>query len=125
MENLLQKDPDINVVYTINEPAAAGAYEGLKAVGREKDTLIVSVDGGCPGVKNVEAGVIGATSMQFPLLMASMGVEAVVEFAKSGKKPQPTPGLEFFDTGVALITDKPVEGVPSITSKEGLAKCWG
>ena len=37
MENLLQKDPDINVVYTINEPAAAGAYEALKAVGKEKD----------------------------------------------------------------------------------------
>ena len=51
MENLLQKDPTINVVYTINEPAAAGAYEALKAVGREKDVLIVSVDGGCPGVQ--------------------------------------------------------------------------
>ena len=57
--------------------------------------------------------------------MASLGVEAVAEFAKSGKKPEPTPGLEFYDTGVALITDKPVEGVPSITSEEGLTKCWG
>ena len=51
MENCLQKDPDINVVYTINEPAAAGAYQALKAVGKEKDVLIVSVDGGCPGVR--------------------------------------------------------------------------
>ena len=125
MENLLQKDPSINVIHTINEPAAVGAYQALKAVGMEKNVLIVSVDGGCPGVKNVEAGVIGATSMQFPLLMASMGVEAVAEFAKSGKKPEPTPGLQFFDTGVALITDKPVPGVESITSKEGLSKCWG
>ena len=30
MENLLQRDPGINVVYTINEPAAAGAYEALQ-----------------------------------------------------------------------------------------------
>ncbi len=37
MENLLQKDPDINVVYTINEPAAAGAWEALKAAGKEKE----------------------------------------------------------------------------------------
>ena len=92
MENLLQKDPDINVVYTINEPAAAGAYEALKAAGKEKDVLIVSVDGGCPGVKNVQAGVIGATSQQYPLLMASMGVEAIAEFAKTGKKPETDPG---------------------------------
>ncbi len=51
MENLLQKDPGITVVYTINEPAAAGAYEALKSVGRDKDVMIVSVDGGCPGVQ--------------------------------------------------------------------------
>lgn len=125
MENLLQKDPGVNVVYTINEPAAAGGYQALKAVGKDKGATIVSVDGGCPGVKNVKAGVIGATSMQFPLLMASKGVEAVVEFAKSGKKPAATPGLDFFNTGVELITDKPVPGIPSISSDEGLKRCWG
>jgi fructose transport system substrate-binding protein len=125
MENLLQRDPTINVVYTINEPAAAGAYEALKAVGREKDVLIVSVDGGCPGVKNVEAGIIGATSQQYPLLMASMGVEAVVNYVKTGKKPENSPGLDFFNTGVELVTAKPVDGVPSISVEEGLAKCWG
>jgi fructose transport system substrate-binding protein len=125
MENLLQKDPDVNVVYTINEPAAAGAYEALKAAGKEKDVLVVSIDGGCPGVKNVKEGVIGATSQQYPLLMASMGLEAIVNFGKSGEKPKTTPGLDFFDTGAVLVTDKPVEGVPSITTEEGLAKCWG
>lgn len=125
MENLLQKDPTIDVVHTINEPAAAGAYEALKAVGREKDVLIVSVDGGCPGVKNVAEGVIGATSQQYPLLMASLGVEAVKKFADTGEKPKPTAGKNFFDTGVKLVTDKPVKGVESIDTKEGLAKCWG
>jgi fructose transport system substrate-binding protein len=125
MENLMQKDAGVNVVYTINEPAAAGAYEALKAVGKEKDVLIVSVDGGCPGVKNVKDGVIGATSMQFPLLMASKGIEAVAEFAKSGAKPQNSEGLDFMNTGVELITDKPANGVTSITSEEGLKKCWG
>jgi fructose transport system substrate-binding protein len=123
METLIQKDPSINLVYTINEPTAAGAYGALKAA--DKHALIVSVDGGCPGVKNVAAGVIGATSQQYPLLMASKGIEAAVEYAKTGKKPEPTPGLDFFNTGVTLVTDKPVEGVPSISSKEGLAKCWG
>ena len=125
IENLMQKDPGINVIHTINEPAAAGAYEGLKAFGMAGKVLIVSVDGGCPGVQNVKEGIIGATSMQFPLRMASLGVAAVVEFAKSGKKPENTEGLGFFDTGVELVTDEPVEGIPSITSDEALAKCWG
>ena len=46
MENLLQRDPSINVVYTINEPAAAGAYEALRAFGKEDDVIMVSVEGG-------------------------------------------------------------------------------
>ncbi|NHM17942.1 sugar ABC transporter substrate-binding protein [Tritonibacter mobilis] len=125
MENLLAKDPMINVVYTINEPAAAGAYEALKSIGRENDVLIVSVDGGCPGVQNVKDGVIGATSQQYPLMMASLGVEAIKKWADEGVKPEPTPGKAFFDTGVALVTDKPVEGVESIDTTEGTNLCWG
>jgi len=125
MENLLAKDPMINVVYTINEPAAAGAYEALKAIGRENDVLIVSVDGGCPGVANVKDGVIGATSQQYPLLMASKGIEAIAEWAKNGTKPAPTAGKDFFDTGVSLVTDKPVAGVESIDTAKGTELCWG
>lgn len=125
MENLLLQDPTINVVYTINEPAAAGAFEALKSVGRENDVLIVSVDGGCPGVQNVAEGVIGATSQQYPLLMASLGIEAIAQFAADGTKPAPTEGLDFFNTGVNLVTDAPVDGVPSISVAEGTDRCWG
>lgn len=125
MENLLQKDPSINLVYTINEPAAAGAYEALKSFGLEKDVTIVSVDGGCPGVRNIRDNVIGATSMQFPLEMASQGVTSIVEFAKTGTRPSATDGLDFFDTGVQLVTDSPETNVQSIGSTTGLAMCWG
>jgi fructose transport system substrate-binding protein len=125
MEALLAKDPDINVVYTINEPSAAGAYEALKAAGKDSGVLIVSVDGGCPGVEDVKAGVIGATSQQYPLLMAALGVEAIAKFAADGSLPAPTEGKDFFDTGVALITDKPAAGVESIDTAKGLELCWG
>lgn len=125
MENLLALDPTINVVYTINEPAAAGAYEALKSIGREGDVLIVSVDGGCPGVQNIVDGVIGATSQQYPLLMASKGIEAIAAFAADGTMPQPTEGKDFFDTGVALVTDQPMDGVESIDTAEGTDLCWG
>jgi fructose transport system substrate-binding protein len=125
MENLLQRDPEINVVYTINEPAAAGAYETLRAFGRAEDVLIVSVDGGCPGVQNVKEGIIGATSQQYPLMMASMGIEAIKSFADTGEMPKPTEGLDFFNTGVTLVTDQPAAGVESIDSAEGLDRCWG
>src|SRR5688572_17937820 len=121
MENLLQKEPDINLVYTINEPAAAGAYEALKAAGKESDVTIVSVDGGCPGVENVKKGVIGATSQQYPLKMAEMGVQAIVDYTKDeSNKPEPTEGKDFTDTGVTLITEKPQDGVESEDTAFGL-----
>jgi fructose transport system substrate-binding protein len=120
METCLQKDPSINLVYTINEPAAAGAYTALKNAGMAGKVTVVSVDGGCAGVRNVEAGVIAATSQQYPLKMASLGVSAVVKYAKTGKKVS-----GYTDTGVNLITAKPVAGVPSKGLAFGLANCWG
>ncbi|MFK7869835.1 MAG: substrate-binding domain-containing protein [Roseobacter sp.] len=125
MENLLTMDDGVNVLYTINEPAAAGAHETLKDFGKVDDVIVVSVDGGCPGVQNVADGAIGATSQQYPLLMAALGVEAIKKWAEEGIKPESTPGKDFFDTGVALVTDSPVDGVPSISSAEGLELCWG
>ena len=125
MENLLAIDPSINLVYTINEPAAAGAFEALRAFGRQDDVLIVSVDGGCPGVEDVAAGVIGATAQQYPLQMAALGVEAVARFAETGELPEPTEGKEFFDTGVGLVTGAPVDGMEQLSVEEGMRLCWG
>jgi fructose transport system substrate-binding protein len=123
MENCLSKNPDINVVYTINEPAANGAYKALQAAG--KTATIVSVDGGCAGVDLVKTGVIGATSQQYPLKMASLGVQAIYDLVTTGTKPAVSEGLDFFNTGVALVTDKPVDGVESISSTDAAAICWG
>ena len=120
MENCLQKNPDVNLVYTINEPAAAGAYTALKRAGKEKGVVIVSVDGGCAGIRNVKAGVIAATSQQYPLKMAALGVAAGVDYATKGTKVS-----GYTDTGVTLIADKPMAGVESKDSKVGESLCWG
>ena len=123
MEKCLSKNPDINLVYTINEPTAVGANAALKAA--DKTATIVSVDGGCAGVASVKSGVIGATAQQYPLKMATLGMEAIAKIARGGAKPTTSPGLDFYNTGVALVTDKPVDGVDSITSDQGTKICWG
>ncbi|MEN9372730.1 MAG: hypothetical protein RIR79_282 [Pseudomonadota bacterium] len=120
MENCLQKNPDINVVYTINEPAAAGAFNALKKAGKEKGVTILSVDGGCQGIRDTAAGVITATSQQYPLKMAALGVAAGVSYAKGGKK-----STGYTDTGVTLISAKAIKGVDSKDTKVGMELCWG
>jgi fructose transport system substrate-binding protein len=123
MEKCLAKNPKINLVYTINEPTAVGANAALKAAG--KTATIVSVDGGCAGVAQVKSGVIGATAQQYPLKMATLGMEAIAQVARGGAKPTPDPGLDFKNTGVSLVTDKPVDGVKSIDVAKGTELCWG
>ena len=87
--------------------------------------LIVSVDGGCPGVKNVKAGVIGATSQQYPLLMASHGRRGDRRIRRSGKKPKPTAGKSFFDTGVDADHRQAGRRRAVDHVEEGLKLCWG
>lgn len=123
-ETLLSKNPDINVVYTINEPAAYGAYEAFKAAGKT-DVIVVSIDGGCAGVDQVAEGIIGATSQQYPVKMAELGVQAIFDLVNTGEAPENTEGLDFYNTGVALVTDDPQDGVESIDTAEGSEICWG
>jgi fructose transport system substrate-binding protein len=120
MENCLTANPDINVVYTVNEPAAFGANTALVAAGVADKVVVVSVDGGCEGVRGVADGRISATSQQYPLKMASMGVDAIADYISTGNKVS-----GYTDTGVTLIADKAVEGVESQDTVYGLDNCWG
>ena len=121
MENLLQKDSGINVIYTINEESAFGAATALKAAGKDpKDYILVSVDGGCDPIKEgVKPGIIDATSQQYPLKMAQLGVEKGAAAARGGPKP-----TGYVDTGVTLISADPVKGVPSKDAAYGEKNCW-
>lgn len=120
MENCIQKNPEINLVYTVNEPTAAGAYKALKAAGKEKGVIIVSVDGGCQGIRNVREGQIAATAQQYPLRMAALGVAAGLDYLKTGKKPS-----GFIETPVTLIAAKQMKGVESKDVKTGMELCFG
>jgi fructose transport system substrate-binding protein len=122
MAGLLKQDPDINIVYTINEPAAFGAAAALEAAGKgEDDVILVSIDGGCAALKElVRPGVLDATSQQYPENMAVEGVQAIAEVARGGEEPP-----SYVNTGVELITAFPVDGVQSRDEGWGTRNCWG
>ncbi len=120
MENLLQAHPDVNVVYSINEPAGRGAYQALTEKNLQSKVTLGSIDGSCSGVQYVKDKKFVATVMQFPKVMAQEGVTAIVRYANTGTKP-----TGVINTGATLITDKPIAGQPSKDSTWGLANCWG
>jgi fructose transport system substrate-binding protein len=57
--------------------------------------------------------------------MAELGVKAIVDLAKTGNKPSNSEGLDFFNTGVELVTDKAASGVKSISTADASQICWG
>lgn len=120
-ENLIERNHKTNAIYAINEPAGRGAYQALKSFGLRQQTFIATIDGSCQGMRDVKSGEFAADSMQFPLIMAKRGVKAVAKYAKTGKEP----AKGFVNTGTKLVTDHPVKGVNSISSKKGLKTCWG
>lgn len=120
MENLLQRAPDVNSVYTINEPAARGAFAAIEAAGLTDQVTIGSIDGGCQGVQDVADGQYAATVMQFPAEMVEQGIDAIVQAAGGGEPPS-----GFVDTGAVVITDTPIDELESQDTDWGLDNCWG
>jgi fructose transport system substrate-binding protein len=125
MEQCLSRNPDINVVYTINEPAGEGAHAALKADNHQDKTFIVSIDGSCQGMEDVENGIFAADATQYPGKMAKLGVDAVAQVGKGEDPPSLPPGKDYLDTGTNLVTAKPLPGIKSQTPEEGKKSCWG
>ena len=125
MENCLSANPNINVVYAINEPAAEGAYEAIKAAGKLNQIKIFAIDGSCAGLKLVTSGEFTADAVQYPGKMASLGVDSIAQLARGGSKPSVTSGKSFFDTGTALVATKAYPGVTIESPAAGASACWG
>jgi len=123
MEDCLSKDPNINVVYAINEPAAEGAAAAIKAAGK-KGIIVAAIDGGCADIPFLSDGEMTVTAGQFPGKMAALGVSAIDTLVKTGKKPTASTGLGFYDTGTQLYTDTPIAGVPSSSTTQEASLCW-
>jgi fructose transport system substrate-binding protein len=125
MENCLSANPNINVVYAINEPAAEGAYNALKAAGKADQVQIYAIDGSCSGLKFVTSGEFTADAVQYPGKMAALGVDSIAQLTRGGSKPSVTAGKDFFDTGTALVATKPAGGLTIQSPTDAASACWG
>jgi fructose transport system substrate-binding protein len=124
MEQCLQANSGINVVYTINEPAADGARQALQAAG--KKALILSIDGSCNYVNGlVKNGTIAADSAQYPGKMAQLGVQTIAKVARGGAKPTMPAGKNFINTGTNLVTANPLPGLTAESPATAAKACWG
>ncbi len=95
MENMIQAQPKIDGVFAHNDEMALGA---LRAIGNNKDILVVGFDATADAVKSVEKGEMAATVAQQPKLIGSQGVETANRIIKGEKTPK------FIPVELKLIT---------------------
>jgi ribose transport system substrate-binding protein len=79
MAGLLQKYPNVNVVFAVNDPIALGAIAALEAAGKRRQVTVVSVDGSPAGIAAIKAGKLYSTSAQFPREIGRIAAQRVYD----------------------------------------------
>lgn len=76
--DILQSNPEVNVIFAANDYMAIGAALAAKAAGR-KDLMILGNDGDTTGLEQVNEGSITATVNTSPYLMGQWAAKATVD----------------------------------------------
>ena len=97
-KEMLQKNPDINVIAGLNEYSSVGAAQAVVELDLENKIFMVGFDSSLKEVEYLEAEVFDAIVVQKPLNMGYLAVENTVKLLQNKEIPQD------IDSGSALIT---------------------
>jgi len=75
MENIIQANPEIDVVMALNDPTAMGALAALEAAQRAEGVLIYGVDGSPEAKQMIADGKMTGTAAQSPITIGTTAAE--------------------------------------------------
>ncbi len=90
-QNMLQANPEMNVLMVTSDQASAGAEQALEDAGRLEDIRLVSSGGSCPAVQAVEEGRWFATIIDLPKTEGRLGMEIAIDWVQRGRDGAPGP----------------------------------
>lgn len=106
MQDLLQANPDVKVVYAHNDDMALGALQVLKENSRN-DVLVAGVDGLSEALESMgSGGKYVATALNDPQYLGDVTIQVAREAAAKQQVPA------FVDAGSALVTSDNVSKFP-------------
>ncbi len=111
MQDLLQKDPDLNILVSMSDDMALGAELAMKGVGKVpgRDVLILTQGGSFQGVANLRAGRWFATSLANAEVEGRVPIELAAKVARGGKIPR-------------FVNSTKASGLPQVITPENLKK---
>ena len=122
METLLQKDPDINIVYSINEPSGFGGANALQGGRQEARRTSSSSPSTAAATRSSAASRPASSTRRRSSTRRTWpaGRRGDRQGGRGGKKPS-----GYVDTGVDADHRRPGEGVASKDVAFGTENCWG
>lgn len=105
MQDLLQANADVKVVYAHNDDMALGALQVLKENGRD-DVLVAGVDGLSEALEAMADGKYIATALNDPQYLGDVTIQVAREAAAGKTVPA------FVDAGTQLVTPDKVAEYP-------------
>lgn len=106
MQDFLQSNPDISVVYAFNGPIAIGVVQALRAAGKQPgDVMVLTTDMEPETSRMIQDGWITATVVSQPVTMARLAVQRAIEAAEGQQIPKETL------TQASLITKATLDAV--------------
>ncbi len=90
--------PALGGIFAANEPAAIGAAQALRGLGKVGEVKLVAFDASPEQIAALKEGVIQALVVQNPFKMGYEGVKAVIAAVKGQEVPK------VIDTGVTIVT---------------------
>ena len=105
-EDMLQGNPDINVIFGCNDDSALGALSALQAAGKDPaKTLVIGFDGTNGAFREIQNdGMFRADIVQRPDLISRRQMEIAVQIARGEKKVEDFPDPTYIKTPV-VTTD--------------------
>ena len=89
-QDALQRFPDLDAIFAINDPAALGAHAALEKAGRAGQVPIIGFDGQLEGKRAILEGKIHADPIQFPDRMGRMTMKAILQYFDGEELPDQT-----------------------------------
>ena len=91
-QDMLQRNPDINVIFGRADALALGAAQAVKVANLGHPVVIVGFDGDTAGLEAVKNGVLAATMTQKTQYMGRLALDSALELAAG--KPVPKMQLQ-------------------------------
>lgn len=101
-KEMLTENPDIDVIFTLNEDSSAGAARAVRDMGLRGMVSMVGFDSSQEEIQFLESGIFDAIVVQRPVNMGYLGISMAYQAARS----QEVPGE--VESGSVLITKETI-----------------